>query len=382
MKATLIVEPEPGGHHFGRVADVIELIGGSSEVVLLTKTGATETEAFRTCLDREALQIEEPFDEIRPPTRTLARAVAEQCRKREVETVVVMDADQALKRWWYVARDELRGLSPRPRIVFMLTRYPAKLSLTDRFGWKLRLSKGALCIAAMATGTLDRVAGFAGRDDMSKGWLVQRARDPATCSSHSSDRVRIRAELGLPQDRRLAGIFGMVTERKNAPMVLDAILNSNSDADLVIAGNIDAGTLRWSETLPEDLKARVVVREGFLSEEALDQFVAAVDVHVLALTNNGPSGIMGKALAADVPVVTAGSKVRARELRATDGGEVAGLTVASMGAAIDRVFARDPSLPRQNTVPPATGATFAATLLDAPPAHDVAPAEQRHGAQR
>ena len=95
----------------------------------------------------------------------------------------------------------------------------------------------------------------------------------------------------------------------------------------------------------------------------MDKHVAAVDVVPLALTNNGPSGIMGKAIAAEVPVVTAGSEVRARELVAADAGELADLDADSLGAAIQRVFDRDPDRPRRSKVPSATPEEFAEKLL-------------------
>jgi hypothetical protein len=106
-----------------------------------------------------------------------------------------------------------------------------------------------------------------------------------------------------------------------------------------------------------------VLCDGFLTNELLDKYVAAVDAIPIALTNNGPSGIMGKALAAGVPVVTAGSRVRARELRATDGGVVAELTAESIGMGVREVLQRDPNAPRRNTVPPATADEFARDLL-------------------
>src|SRR3546814_11788854 len=89
--------------------------------------------------------------------------------------------------------------------------------------------------------------------------------------------------------------------------------------------------------------------------------VAAVDVVPLALTNNGPSGIMGKALAAEVPVVTAGSEVRAREIRATGGGVACELTVEALGQAMREVL--EDTSPRISSVPPATADAFAETLL-------------------
>jgi glycosyltransferase involved in cell wall biosynthesis len=360
---TVIVEPDPVGHRFQAVANVALVAQRTTDVVLLTSTIGTDHDAFGAFLSDLDLEVEPRFDVIHPPTRDMARAVADLCRTHDVETVVVMDADQALKRWWYVARREFRGLPRRPRVVFMLTRYPAKLGLTDWFGWKLRLAKGSLAMAAKATGTLHHVAGFAGRDDMSRGWLVKRARDPEICMAHSRDRVQLREELGLPQDRTIAGVFGVIEERRNAPMILDALDQAGLDVDLLLAGGVRPEVWAWLDGLPDDRRRRVIVRDGFLPNDVMDQLVAAVDVAPIILTNNGPSGIMGKAHAAGVPVVTAGSEVRAREIRATDGGAAADFDVASIGAAIRNVLERDPDEPRRNTVPPATAEAFAEVLL-------------------
>jgi hypothetical protein len=360
---TVIVEPDPGGHRFQAVANVALVAARTTDVVLLTSTIGAGHDAFDVFLADLDLDVVPRFDAIYPPTREMARAVADLCRTRDVQTVLVMDADQSLKKWWYVARQEFRGLPRRPRVMFMLTRYPAKLGLTDTFGWKLRLAKGALVIAARATGTLHHVAGFAGRDDMSRGWLVKRARDPEICLAHSRDRARLRKELDLPQDRTIAGVFGMIEERRNAPMILDALDHAGLDADLLLAGGIQPEVWAWINGLPDDRRRRIILRDGFLPNEEMDQLVAAVDVTPIILTNNGPSGIMGKAHAAGVPVVTAGSEVRAREIRATDGGLAADFDVPSIGDAIKRVLDRDPDEPRRNTVPPATPEAFAEILL-------------------
>lgn len=366
MTVTVIVEPDPSGHRYQAVANVAAVANETGDVVLLTSKGAAGSEQFDVYLaGTRFLAVEEVFDEVYPPTRQMAAAVAAKARELDVATAVVMDADQSLKKWFYVARSEFKGLGrSKPRVVFMLTRYPAKLKLTDRVGWKLRIPKATLAVAAMATGTLHHVAGFAGREDMAKGWIVRRTRDPEICTAHARDRVAIRSELGLPQDRRIVGVFGLLTERKNAPLVLDALKTAGlDDVDLLLAGSVQPEVHAWLDALPEAERSRVIVQDGFLTNELMDKLVAAVDACPIALTNNGPSGIMGKASAAGVPVVTAGSEVRARELVATDGGEVAEMTPESIGAAIRRVFERDPDAPRRNTVPPATADEFSRNLL-------------------
>ncbi len=363
MPVTLIVEPDLGGHRFQAVAHVALLAARTGDVVLLTSAGATTSDEFKVYLSGVPVRAYEVFDSIYPTTEQLLAAITAQCAAQDVGTVAVMDADQSLKRWWYRAPRAFRDLARRPRVVFFLTRYPAKLRLTDRFGWMLRISKGILSLAAMATGSLHHVAGFAGREDMTPGWLVKRARDPAICDYHSRDRAALRAELGLPPDRRLVGVYGVISERKNARLIFEAMQDARVDADLLLAGTVQPEVTAWIDALPDDDRARVIVFNGFLDNALLDKLVAAVDVVPIALTNNGPSGIMGKALAAEVPVISAGSEVRARELRATDGGELAELTAESIGAALHRVFSADPDAPRRNTVAQATAESFAETLL-------------------
>jgi glycosyltransferase involved in cell wall biosynthesis len=360
---TLLVEPDPGGHRFQAVANVARLAARDGEVLVLTSKRATADDAFRVYLSDAPVQVEEVFDEIYPPTARIVAEIAARCRTRDVRTVVVMDADQSLKWWWRYAPRAFRGLPRRPRVVFFLTRYPARLRITDGFGWKLRVAKATLALVAMTTGSLHRVAGFAGREDLSRGWLVKRARDPEICGAHSRDRAALRAEFGLPVDRHLVGIFGVISERKNAHLIWEAMQLAGADADLLLAGSVQPEVKAWIAALPGEQQSHVQLFDGFLSNDVLDKLVAAVDVAPIALTNNGPSGIMGKALAAGVPVVSAGSRVRARELLATGAGELADLEPASLGAAIGRVLSHDPSRPRVRSVPPATAEEFAAVVL-------------------
>lgn len=363
MALTLIVEPDPGGHRFQSVAMVAARAARTDQVLLLTSVGATTNDEFRAYLSDSPIKAQEVYDHIYPPTAQMVKAIAEVCRAEDVSRVVVMDADQSLKRWWYVAPRAFRGLPRRPRVIFFLTRYPAQLAWHDRVGWRLRFPKAVLAIAGMSTRSVHRVVGYAGRDDMSPGWLVKRVRDPAICSAHSRDRDQLRVALDLPAGRRLVGICGVVTERKYAPLVLEAIRSVDDSTCLLLAGTVAPEVLRWCGELPEDQRDRVIVRNEFLSNEALDGYVAAVDAVALAMTNNGPSGIMGKALAAGVPVVTAGSMVRAREVAATDNGAATELTAGSFAAGLRRVFARDWSRGRSGRVPMATPESYAADVL-------------------
>ena len=363
MGITVLVEPNVNGHRFQAVANVTKVARELGDVVLVTSRGACEAPTFVNFLCGVDLRVEERFDGSHPATDTIASVIAEVCRAHDVDRVLLMEADQALKRWWYVAPRALRGLSRRPQIAFMITRSPTRVARADWRGWLVRISKTTLVLLARGTGSLQHAAGFAGRDDTSRGWVIKRARDPDICSAHSRDRDTIRRSLDLDVDRRIVGIFGGITTGKNPDLVWQALQDHHIDADLLLAGTVSPDVAAWLGSVQPTNHGRVLVRDGFLPDDELDKLVAASDVVPLAMPHNAPSGIMGKALAAGVPVVTAGSEVRARELVATDAGELADLTAASLGAAIGRVLAGDPLRQRRNPVPPATADEFARTLL-------------------
>lgn len=366
MPVTLIVEPDHSGHRFQAVANVAMVAARTDDVVLLTSRGATGTEEFGNYLDGVRLKVDERFAVIHPPTRLLAATVAESCAVYDVTRVVVMDADQSLKRWWYVAPAALRSLGRRPKVVFMLVRYPTKVPLADWHGWAHKISKGTLALLAMATGTLHRVGGFAGREDTSRGWLVHRVRDPATCSAHSRDREQLRRDLGLPVDRRLVGILGVISRGKNVPLLSEAVCAAGTDADLLVAGAMQPDVAGWVDQLPTGTRRRLVVMDEYLSNDVLDRLVAACDVVSVAQDRNAPSGIMGKALAAETPVVSAGSVIRGRELAVTHGGLDAEMTVAGLSAAIRELLDRGAPV-ATSAVAPATGETFGESLLGTGP---------------
>ncbi|RZI96478.1 MAG: hypothetical protein EOO67_00160 [Microbacterium sp.] len=342
--ATLVVDPDHTGHHFQSVSFVVEQAARTGPVVLLTSRGASATDEFAAHLgDQHAagrLEVVEALSGVLPGTADVARAVAETCRTRpEIGHVLVMDGDQPLKRWWRVAPPALEGLAPRPRVTFMLTRYPARLLLTDWSGWRLRVPKATLALVARVRGCLDRVVGFSGRDDVGNGLVVRRIGDPNDCAAHGSERARWRSELDLPADALLVGVFGFVSERRNAPMILEAVRSEGLDVLLVIAGSLTPEVRAWVDGLDEHGRSRLLVRDAYLDNPTLDRYIAAMDAIPLLLTNNGPSGIMGKAESAGVPVVTAGSVVRAREARALGAGEACDLDVASVGRALRTVLA-------------------------------------------
>jgi glycosyltransferase involved in cell wall biosynthesis len=339
MGAVVLVEPNHLGHRYQYVKHLVRIV---DEPILLTSVGGTATEEFAAYLGDESVETHEPYTSAFPSAREIAESIAAFAHDRAVDTVVVMDADRAVKRWWLDAPPAFKGLSKRPRVVFLFTRYPARLSWRDRLGWAHRVSKAGLALLAMATGSLRRVANLAGRDDDNPGWVVKRAKDPAICSAHARDRDRLRGELELDRGLVLVGILGAISDRKNVPMVAEAVHRLGGDTRLLLAGGLTPFVRDWLARQPCEMLEVLMVRDEYLSNEKLDSYVAACDVVSIAQDNNGPSGIMGKALAAGVPVLTAGSRVRERELAAAGpgAGRSTELTVAGTVAGL-RALARD-----------------------------------------
>src|SRR5690349_6756627 len=145
MPTTLLVEPDPEGHRFQAVANVaLRAQRDGDDVVLITSKGAVTSDAFKVYLSDVTLEAFEVFDEVYPPTATMLEQIVARCRQHDVRTVVVMDADQTLKKWWLLAPKMLRGLEKRPQVVFFYTRYPARVPLNDRVQLKLRVTKSIL----------------------------------------------------------------------------------------------------------------------------------------------------------------------------------------------------------------------------------------------
>ncbi len=362
MGCLVLVEPNPGGHRFQYVR---HLVRAEPDSVVLTSTGATSTPEFGSYLGGENVEALERYSMPEPPTRELVSVVADLARERDVDTVVVMDADQALKRWWLEAPRAFRGLPHKPRVIFLLTRYPARLTFADRLGWLHRVSKASLSELAQARGSLARTVSLAGRDDTAPGRLVHRVQDPAICEASAADRPALRDKLDLPADDILVGILGTISDRKNVPMVATAVAAVGGNVRLLIAGQLEPFVADWLAEQPPAMLARLIVRDEYLSNELLDSYVAASDIVSIAQDNNGPSGIMGKALTAGVPVLTAGSLVRERELLAAGPGtgQATELTADSTADGIRALIAeRDSFRPADRTLL-ATPEAFAARVL-------------------
>lgn len=112
------------------------------------------------------------------------------------------------------------------------------------------------------------------------------------------------------------GIVGALSGRKNISMVGGAILEmGRKDVGFLLAGRVGADVQDEVESTRRSFVENgvpFIAVDRLLSEGEIDAVIAALDCVVLAHSNEGPSGILGKAVAAKTLVVAAG----ARSLRA------------------------------------------------------------------
>jgi len=337
---TVLVEPDPIGHRFQWVSHVVRALEREgSDVLLLTSTGATATDEFAIFLADLPVTAVERFDGIYPPAREVGAALVEVHRETPIDRYVIMDSDQIVKRWWLHAPRELRSHRGRPFGILLMTRFPPRI-LPDRHLLWLRSTKSLLTLLAMARGRTRRMGYIAGRDQLRQGLLFKRLRDPSICSAHASQRAELRTKAGLPQDRRLVGILGKIDARKNVPLVGSAVFAAGPEVDLLLAGGVSDDVLEWLDSLAPDERARVHVRDGFHSDAELDAFTACCDVVTIVQQNPGPSGIMGKAQVAGVPVLSAGSQVRRREATALGSGMHTETTTEGIAEGLRELLAR------------------------------------------
>lgn len=113
------------------------------------------------------------------------------------------------------------------------------------------------------------------------------------------------------------GVVGAITSRKNVDLVSRALAQLGPEVGLVVAGasEVEESTIEeWTAPMREAGQSVVRINRR-VSDEELDSIIASLDVAVIAHSNDGPSGIMGKADVAGKRVLAAGAPTLRRELR-------------------------------------------------------------------
>jgi len=134
--------------------------------------------------------------------------------------------------------------------------------------------------------------------------------DPIDYRVTAESVVGFRESHGLDGDRFWFAVVGAIDARKNVDLVARAISKLGSRAGLLVAGKVSAegkASVTAALKLLSQTESRMIVVDRLLSELELDSCVTVADCVVLAHSNEGASGIMGKAAVAGTPMITAGS---------------------------------------------------------------------------
>jgi glycosyltransferase involved in cell wall biosynthesis len=219
--------------------------------------------------------------------------------------LILVDGDSCLTKALRVRSDRSSGRSA----VLLIMRDPRVRQPSSGGAHKLRqLAKRVATGFVQATGRADIVYL---RSSVASGGHGPTVPDPITMRSSVAGQRTLKREWDLSPDVSWVAILGAVSARKNVPLVAEAIrLTGNRALGLLVAGRVDDDVVPELAQATEMLRAhghKVRVVPRLLKDQELDDAVAASDVCVLAHSNEGPSGLMGKAIATGTRVLASGA---------------------------------------------------------------------------
>jgi glycosyltransferase involved in cell wall biosynthesis len=186
--------------------------------------------------------------------------------------------------------------------------------------------------------------------------------DPVSLNTSELDQREIRGSWGLSPDRRWYAVLGVISERKNLPLVLESLLRLGDapHTGLLLGGQIDEDVLRASAASIDLLRqsgVKVIIENRLLSEVELDSVVAISHAVVLAHSNEGPSGLLAKSAAAGTFILASGSRSLRRDAKLLPLiAEWDELTVEGVASGMMRVHSRQKEAPAlQSTLAGFTG---------------------------
>ena len=206
---------------------------------------------------------------------------------------------------------------------------------------KLRLKSVLLRRVARMRGVEVFFLRGAGRTSAADGALNV-VEDPVTMASTTTSVAAVRRAWQLGGDRFWFGVIGAISKRKNVDLICQALAATDGRIGLLLAGLIAPDAQVDSERL-EQLAARgIEVRQvsQILSDIEIDSAVAAVDCVLLMHSNEGPSGILGKAAATGTRVVAGGAQSLRDDVTALHLGTWVPLDPPQMAEAFTRIMRR------------------------------------------
>ena len=131
-----------------------------------------------------------------------------------------------------------------------------------------------------------------------------------------ADRAESRRQLGLPADKRIFLFYGGAYRRKGLYLAVEAMLAlpQIAPAFLLCAGQHDPAVKRGLGELTAQNRAKVINR--YVSAEEEKQLFAATDVVLLPYHRHyGSSGVLVRAVGANLPVIVSDEELLGRLVR-------------------------------------------------------------------
>lgn len=297
----------------------------------------------------------------------LAELQSEAARRRRLEAIAsqrhgarlfVLEGDKFLPQTVHLSRPTAR------RTTVLLIRTPLHLGNSARTAMNACV-KLVWSLFAHLRGVDTAVIGPArGIEDHLRRGFLRECPDPVEFSTTPSSISKMRQTADLTGTRTWFGIFGNVVARKNPLLALESLQDVDpSSTGLLLAGTVDAELLSQLEGPIARFRTsggEVRIIDRLLPDEDLDAAIASVDVALFLHSGDGPSQILGKAVAAGVSTLAAGSKALRKMQKRLGGGRWSPLRKSTIVAQLREAK----SLPRPNPKTLAGGPEFAKTLLN------------------
>ncbi len=293
------------GHHGHRLVYVSLIANGlataGEEVVVgLTDQGLASREAH---LHLNALDASVQLTTI-PPHRLSWRAIRRIASDNGCDRVVLPDGDR-----WSMRLGVGRPWPCRPPTHVLVTQDPdwsTRRDVPSRI--KMWIKKHLISYSSARTG-LSIVQLVSQGMTSSRSRLT--VRDPVIASPSGIPVSELRRQFGLQLSRHWFVVAGYINHRKNAPRVLDSIIElDGKPRGLFLVGEIAEPDLRAIEQLLPAAERRdvaVVIRNRVLSNEEINLAIEAADTVVIAYTSDSPNSMMTKGLRLGRTVVVSGS---------------------------------------------------------------------------
>ena len=366
MSTMMIAERSSSGHRLVYVRLLAEhAMRNQVDVILAMPDAVRGSLEYSRHLGRMARLVEHVSIS---PSASLVhlQGLAESSGARDL---VIPDGDLYVAEAAY-ARRRPRSRTPRARTTLLIMRDPRwELSASRVPRWRALAKLAALRLVQVRSDTRLvwlRDPGFIPRVD------EEEAPDPLVLDAPREaiigDARSYRIVHGLDRDTFWFGIVGMLTERKNVPIVAEAVrrvaFDSATPLGLALIGPTGPDATWERAALQKECESagvRFVSDEALMSNYEMNVAVAAVDCVVVAYSTHAPNSTMSKAAGLGVRLVVAGSPPMRRFAQSVSGTRGVPLDLRSLTAALRAATKAGPPRVRDLAGP----SEFAAAVLGA-----------------